>query len=258
MQAAITLWQKQMQKSLVHREEVIGMLIQPVLWIALFGVGMTRMLEPDGGGGNYISFMVPGIMALTTLGGAIAGGADWLNDRIRGIVKEYLVAPIPRLSILFGHALSIVTKALVQALIIMVVGVLMGARLGANPLGWLGGLLLIAGYGLGFAGIALLFASRINSPGGYHAIIFLLNLPLLFLSNALYTLEGLPGWMQVTARINPTSYLIDGLRQMMFTDAATLAGSQLIPLWQCFAVIAAFVVIGMGLAYRAFVRSIAL
>jgi ABC-2 type transport system permease protein len=187
MSAALALWNKHMRKSMTSPEEAIGMLIQPVLWVVLFGVGMGRLLESTtpGGEDSYVTFMLPGIIALTALGGAIGGGTEWLNERIQGIVREYLAAPIPRMSILFGNALSAMTKSLFQAVVIMIVGVLIGAELSDSPLGWLGGLLLVAGYGLGFSGIAIAVASKTDSPGGYHMLIFMLNLPLLFLSNEL-------------------------------------------------------------------------
>ncbi len=149
MGASIVLWHKQMKKTLVHDEEIVGTLIQPVLWVVLFGVGMKSLMGAvgPGDGDGYMTFVLPGIVALTAVGGAIGGGSTWLNERLMGIVKEYLVAPIPRLSILMGNALSITTKVLIQSIIIMIVGVLMGARLSASPLDWLGGFLLIAGYG---------------------------------------------------------------------------------------------------------------
>ena len=117
---------------------------------------------------------------------------------------------------------------------------------------WLGGLVLIAGYGTGFAGIALAVASKTDNPGSYHMLIFMLNLPLLFLSNALYPMSALPTWMRVCARINPTSYVVDGMRQMMFTNA----GSDSIQLWLCFVAVFAFAALGMWLAYAAFKKSI--
>jgi ABC-2 type transport system permease protein len=243
-----------MRKSLVHQEEIIGLLIQPVLWVVLFGLGMQSMLGSitPGGGELYITFMVPGIVALSALGGSIAGGSTWLNERLQGVVKEYLVAPIPRLSILLGNALSVVTKSLFQAVVIFIVGVLMGAQVSSNPLGWLGGLLLVAGYGLGFAGVALAFASKTDSPGAYHSMIFLLNLPLLFLSNALYPLASLPRWMQIGALINPTTYVVSGLRQTALFYGPGAAAGEILPLWLCFLVIAAFAALGMWLAYTAF------
>jgi ABC-2 type transport system permease protein len=115
-----------------------------------------------------MTFVVPGIVALTAVSAAIAGGSTWLSERLIGIVKEYLAAPIPRLSILMGNATGIVTKVLIQSVIILIVGVLMGARLSTNPLGWLGGLLLIGGYGIGFSGFALAVASSTDNSEGYH------------------------------------------------------------------------------------------
>jgi ABC-2 type transport system permease protein len=251
MNSAFALWHKQMNK--LSGEETFGLLIQPILWVVLFGVGMKGIMgSAMTGGEDYIAFMAPGIVALSALGGAIAGGSVWLDERIRGIVKEYLVAPIPRLSILLGNTLTIVTKSLFQAIVIFIVALLMGTQLANNPLGWLGGIVLVAGYGIGFAGIALAFASKTNDPGAYHAVIFLLNLPLLFLSNALYPLSSLPQWMQIGARLNPTTYVVDGIRQMVLQNGDLLAGGQMIPLWQCFFAIALFAIGGMWFAYTAF------
>ncbi len=251
MNAALTLWHKQMNK--VSGEETFGLLIQPILWVLLFGVGMKGGIGTAmTGGEDYIAFMAPGIVALSALGGAIAGGSVWLDERLRGIVKEYIVAPIPRLSILLGNALTIVTKSLFQAVVIFIVGMLMGTQIASNPPGWFGGIVLVAGYSIGFAGIALALASKTDDSGAYHAVIFLLNLPLLFLSNALYPLSSLPQWMQIGARLNPTTYVVDGLRQMVLQNGDLLAGGELIPLWQCFGAIILFAVVGMWLAYIAF------
>jgi ABC-2 type transport system permease protein len=247
-----------MYKSMTSPGEAIGMLIQPILWVVLFGVGMGSLLgtTQPGAEDNYITFMLPGIIALTALGGAIGGGTEWLNERLQGIVREYLAAPIPRMSILLGNASSSMSKSLLQAIVIMIVGIIIGANISDNPMGWLGGLLLVAGYGLGFSGIAIAVASKTDSPGGYHMLIFMLNLPLLFLSNALYPLQTMPSWMEIAARINPTTYVVTGMRIMTFGDSNTLGSVGTIPLWLCFLVIAIFLSFGMALGYRAFKSSL--
>jgi ABC-2 type transport system permease protein len=253
MSAAYTLWHKHMTKLRANPEETVGLLIQPILWVVLFGAGMKSMMNGMGGDdAAYIGFMVPGIVAFTALSGGIGGGTVWLDERLRGIAKEYLVSPIPRLSILMGHAMSIVTKSLLQAFIIFVVGILMGATLDSNVFGWLGGVVLVSGYALGFAGIALAVASKTNTPGAYHMLIFMLNLPLLFLSNSLYPLDTLPSWMEIGSRLNPTSYVADGLRQMVLDNA----GGGTFDLWLCFVVVGAFAVWGMWIALNAFKSSI--
>jgi ABC-2 type transport system permease protein len=86
-------------------------------------------------------------------------------------------------------------------------------------------------------------------------MIMVLNLPLLFLSNALYPLGTMPTWMRIGSLINPTTYTIDGLRQMMFRNPAAMAGGDPLPLWLCWAVVAAFAATGMWMAYSAFSKS---
>jgi len=139
MTATLTLWHKHMKKFLSNPEELIGLMIQPILWVVLFGSGMKSMMaaELPGGGQDYVTFMLPGIVALSALGGAIGGGSVWLSERLRGMVKEYLVAPVPRFSILMGHALSTMTKSMFQAIIILVVGLILGASSARIPwAGW--------------------------------------------------------------------------------------------------------------------------
>ena len=152
--ASFAIWHKHMRKFLGNGEELFGLMIQPILWILLFGVGMRALVSgaSAGTGVDYIGFMLPGIAALSAMGGAIGGGMAWLDERGRGIVREYLVAPIPRASILFGYVGSTLTKALFQALIIFAFGIFMGASATINPLGWLLGIALLVGYAAGFSG----------------------------------------------------------------------------------------------------------
>jgi ABC-2 type transport system permease protein len=247
--ATLVIWHKHMTKFFRNREELGGLLIQPILWVAVFGVGMGALVG-EVGGEDYLSFMLPGILALTALGGAVGGGMLLLDERLRGIMKEYLVAPIPRLSILLGNAASTVTKALFQALVILVLGALMGARPSGGVIGLVGLLVLLTLFTLGFAGIALAVAARSSSIMGYHGMIFLFNLPLLFASNALYPLASMPDWMRVLAFANPTTYLIDALRALSFAGEAT------IPLPLSFGVTLLFALAGVALALGAFRRTV--
>jgi ABC-2 type transport system permease protein len=249
MYATYVIWNKHMMKFLRSQEELIGLALQSVLWVLLFGVGMRGMIG-EVEGSDYMSYILPGIVALSALGGAVGGGMVLLDERLRGILKEYLAAPIPRLSILLGSATSTATKAMVQAAIMLVVGVLMGARLSLNPLGWLAALLLLAVFAVGFSGLALAVAAVSRSIAGYHGMIFLFNLPLLFASNALYPLSVLPGWMRAIVLLNPTTYLIDAVRMLAFGAAPTL------PLALSVAVIFLFAALCIWLALRLFQRSI--
>ncbi len=221
--AVFTLWHKHMVKFLRSGEAALGMLLEPILWLVLFGVGMQNLLRGIGalaGGtaalaGGYLGFMAPGIITLSALAGAIAGGAVLLDERLRGIIREYLTAPIPRSSILLGSALSTVTRGLLQAAVITGVGLLLGARPTANPLHWLAAAGMLVLFTLGVAGLALAVAARVRSTLGYHGLIAL-NLPLLFASSALYPLGLMPGWVRAIALANPATYTIDALRQLLY------------------------------------------
>lgn len=249
MYATYVIWTRHMRKFVQQTEELVGLALQSVLWVVLFGVGMRGMIS-DVGGSDYMSFILPGIIALSALGGAVGGGMVLLDERLRGIVKEYLAAPIPRLSILLGSAASTATKALFQATLMLIIGLLMGARLAINPVGWLGALVLLAIFAIGFSGLALGVAAISRSIAGYHGMIFLFNLPLLFASNALYPLSVLPGWMQAIVLINPATYLIDAVRALAFGVEATL------PLWASGLVLTVFAAASMAFALSLFQRSL--
>jgi len=249
LSASVAIWRKHVRKFLGNPEELFGVIVQPVLWVVLFGVGMRgalgAALAPTE---DYVGFMLPGIVALSAMGGAIGGGMVWLDERVRGIVKSYLVAPVPRISILLGNVGSTVTKALVQATVIFAVGIAMGAQATADGAGGLIALALLVGYAVGFSGLALAVASTTDDLMAYHAMIMLLNLPVLFLSNALYPLASLPAWMRVGALANPTTYLVDGMRQTV------LSGSGDLSLALCLAVTSGFAALGLLAASRAFAR----
>ena len=110
----------------------------------------------------------------------------------------------------------------------------------------------LMGFGLGFAGIGLAVASRASSVNGYHMLIFIFTLPTLFASNALYPMASLPTWMQILARANPMSYVVDGLRHTFYLNSIRLTDGGLLPLWLCFVVVTAFAIAGISLAYVSF------
>jgi ABC-2 type transport system permease protein len=242
-----------MSKFFHNGEEWMATLFMPILWLLLFGAGMKAMMGNVPLAGSqitYIAFIAPGIVALTALSGAVNGGAALLDEKLRGILKEYLVAPIPRLGILVGHMLGNVTKSMMQAVLILLIAILMGAALTGNALGWLAGLTLTAVFAIGFVGIASGVAMRAPNSGAYHALIFILNLPLLFGSNALYPIELMPTWLKIVSYINPTTYIIDLSRHLWYGAALTLNP------WLGCLIIVAWGLLGTWLGFRAFQRSV--
>lgn len=245
---AWVIFHKHMLKFSTNSMEIGGTLGWPLLWVATFGLGMERVVQVETlGSHSYLAFITPGIIALTALSGAVNAGMTLLEEKIKGILKEYFVAPIPRLSILLASTGSGLVKTLIQSLIILLIAVLFGARLAGSPLDMGAALVYLLLYVMAFVGFSNGVAARSRSVGGYHMLLFVLNLPLLFLSNALYPLESMPLWMRALAFLNPTTYAVDGIRQSLF-------GIGSLSPWLNLAVLAAFAVLCLRFGLTSFRR----
>ncbi len=245
---AWVIFHKHMVKFSTDSMEIGGTLGWPLLWVATFGLGMERVVQVDVlGGDSYLAFITPGIIALTALSGAVNSGMTLLEEKIKGIIKEYLVAPIPRMSILLASTGSGLVKTLIQSLIILVIALIFGARVTGGPLDIGLALVYLLLYVMAFVGFSNGVAARSRSTGGYHMLLFVLNLPLLFLSNALYPLASMPVWMRVLAYLNPTTYVVDGMRHTLF-------GIGTISPWLNLAVLIAFAVLCLRYGLASFQR----
>lgn len=211
------LWLRQMLGLRGGLAEVLGTFALPVLWMVLFGVCMGQTVRDlNASGIGYIAFITPGVMLLAGLTCASLGGSALLLDRLSGSLKWFLVAPVPRLSVLLGLLAGSVTKALAQAAVVLVLGIVLGARLQTGLPALLACAALVVAYVVGFAGLAAAFAGRSRGMEGYHGLVMLLNLPVLFVSNALYPLDRVPDAIRALAHLNPTTYAVDALRALLF------------------------------------------
>lgn len=207
------LWLRQVKKYLRSRSRIIGSLGQPILFLVALGYGFGAVFE-QAGQGNYLNFLAPGVIAMSILFTAIFSGMEVIWDRQFGFLKEMLVAPLSRFSIMIGRTLGGATVATIQGIIVMVISVFFGF----HPASWAG---LVAALPLMFL-VALLFtalgtmvASLLEDMQGFQLIMNFLVMPLFFLSGSLFPLEGLPAVLSIIARIDPLSYGIDGLRHVL-------------------------------------------
>lgn len=224
MDVAAVLWAKHLRKLARSPMEIMGTLFLPVLLVGLFGMGMRSALAGPvaavamgrWAGTDYLAYITPGAMVLAALSAAVLGGAALLQERLNGILKQYLVAPIPRLAILLGTVGSSITKAVLQSVLVLLLAAAAGARPAWQPWEALLAVIGLVAFATAFAGLAAAFAAHTSSMAAYHSIIMVFNVPLLFASNALYPLQALPGWLKALALINPTSYAVDLLRAGLF------------------------------------------
>jgi ABC-2 type transport system permease protein len=218
-----SIWWREMIRFVRARSRIITSLIQPMAWLIIFGIGFSSSLGSSlqfamsTGTTNYLDFLVPGVLGMTALftNMSLAAGMSFMFDKEFGFLKEILVAPVSRSSILLGKALGGTTVAAIQGLIVLGVSALLGVRI-SGPLGLPAAVALIMVtmffIGMGFGELGVSIASRLDSIEGLQVVMIFLVLPIFFLSGALFPITSLPAWMKALADINPLTYGIDVLR----------------------------------------------
>jgi len=228
------LWLRQIKRYTRSKSRMIGAVGQPLLFLLALGYGIGSLYK-RAGNGNYIEFLVPGIIIQTILFGAIFWGINIIWDKQFGFLKETLVAPVSRLRILMGSALGGSTTTLAQATMVFFLSMLLGFR----PYNWLlVPLALIVAMLFTFAvtcfGAGL--ASRVNDFQGFQAINQFLIFPLFFLSGALFPIQGFPKALKIIASCNPVSYSVDAMRHLLINQGY-------FQLWKDLAVLGLMVVV---------------
>ena len=209
-QVIYTLWLREMKWFVRGRIRIIQSVVQPFLWLAIVGLGISSAFKLPGGQ-SYLNFMAPGIVGMTLIFSATMSGVSVLWDKQFGFMKEILVAPVSRTHIMLGKALGGVTTSMVQGLLLLVAVAAVGI-MPANIGAFLQVLVFMALISLAFVSLGLAMASRMDDPIAFPLVINFLVMPLFFLSGALFPLATAPDWMKAIAYFNPLRYGVDGLR----------------------------------------------
>ncbi len=212
------LWYREVLRFWREKSRIISSLILPLLWLLVFGGGMRGVQLP--GVGNYQMFMFPGILGMTLLFTSVWSGISVIWDREFGFLKEIMVAPISRSSIVIGKALGSGTSAFIQGFIMLPLSYLVGVNL--SPLAFLTLIPVMIIIAVGLVCVGLLIASLINSMEGFNFIMSLVIMPMFFVSGALFPLTAAPEWLKILSYFNPLTYGVDTLRWAMLSDAATI------------------------------------
>ncbi len=218
MRAVWILWLRQLKRYARARTRLIGSLGQPVLFLFALGFGFGPIYA-RAGGGNYLEFVVPGIIAMGIIFTAVFGGIEIIWDRQFGFLKETLVAPVPRLAIVLGRTLGGATTAMLQGVIVLVICLIAGFRI-HHPLLVPLAIVFMFLIALVFAAIGTAIGSVLRDMQGFQLIMNFLVMPLFFFSNALFPTAGLPAPLRLAVQLNPLSYGVAGMR-----DALTGAAS---------------------------------
>ncbi|MCC4768938.1 multidrug ABC transporter permease [Methanosarcina sp. DH2] len=233
------IYWRDMLKFFRFKSMLITSLIQPVMWLAFFGLAMsesfdqlTSLVPPIEGVQNvtYLSYMGAGIIAMDVLFSSLFGGTSLMFDKKFSLLRETLASPVPRAHIILGVGLSGVTKAFIQTSMIIGFGKLIGMdfflgyTLTETVFAIIGIFLLVAVFTLGFLFLSGSIAITIENPEGMQSILTLLSMPLFFVSNALYPVDAFPAVLRFLSMFNPLTLLADGIRYFALGNNFSVMG----------------------------------
>ncbi len=189
--------------------------VQPMLWLFVFGTALRHNRVLAAGSGDYRAYIAPGVMAQAALFISIFFGLAVIWERDIGQLQRLLATPLPRTALVLGKAMGASVRSLVQATVLLIVLAVTAIGLRWTVQGVVGSLVLLA-LGTGsFACLSMMIASLVRTRERFMGIGQLIMMPLFFASSALYPLSIMPGWLHVVARVNPLTYEVQGLRQML-------------------------------------------
>jgi ABC-2 type transport system permease protein len=237
------IYWREMVKYFRYKSMLITSMVQPVMWLAFFGLAMSDSFEkltslvPSEPGVPvvaYISYMGAGIIAMDVLFSSLFGGTTLMFDKKFSLLRETLASPVPRTHIILGIGLSAVTKALFQTFIIIGFGKLVGMEffkgytLIETLISMVGIMLLVAIFTLGFLFLSGSIAITVENPEGMQSILTLVSMPIFFVSNALYPIDGFPTFLKVLSMFNPLTLLAGGIRYFALGTNFSVMGNHYI------------------------------
>ncbi len=216
LRAVSIVWRRELIRFQRDRLRAITSLIQPLLFLLVLGTGLSSLARGSlPSGVNFKTFIYPGVLAMSVLFTAIFSAASIVWDREFGFLREMLVAPVSRASIVIGKCLGGATIATMQGILILALAGLAGVPYDPVLMLILIGEMLLLAFTLTAFGVMM--AARITQFQAFMALTQMLVMPLFFLSGALYPLHGLPTWLSVLTRLDPLTYVVGPMRHAVFS-----------------------------------------
>jgi ABC-2 type transport system permease protein len=246
----LAMAQAEMRKLRHDHLDIVTRSVQPLLWLFIFGTALSRSHALSDGNVDYRAYIAPGVMAQAAMFIAIFYGLSVIWERDVGQLQRLLATPLSRSSIVLGKAAGACVRALVQALLLLIVLAATGIGVRWSIAGVIGTLAMLMLGTAAFACMSMLLAAAVKERERFMGIGQLIMMPLFFASSALYPLNVMPEWLHVLARVNPLTYEVQGLRQML----VGVGGSG--EVWLDFLVVAGFFLLMLTAATRAYPKAI--
>jgi ABC-2 type transport system permease protein len=227
--AVKVVWQRELIRFSRDRLRIVTALVQPALFLFVLGGGLSRLASSGTEGVDLRTFIFPGVLAMAVLFTAMFSAASIVWDREYGFLREMLVAPVRRSSIVLGKCLGGATVAGLQGLLVLALAPLVHVPYVVVMVLEVIALQLLLAFMITAFGV--MAAARITQMQAFMALMQMLMMPLLFLSGALFPVNGLPGWLEVLNRLDPITYAVDPIRRAVFSqlDISAAARAQLLP-----------------------------
>jgi len=213
LRGVYTIWYRDILRFWHDKMRLISAITFPLLFLFVFGSGLSARMGFLSPGIDFAQFIFPGIIGMTVLMSSFMAGISVVWDREFGFLKEVLVAPISRASVAVGKALGATSTALLQGILILLFAPLIGVSFSMWTVLALLPLMFLLAFSMGSLGILL--ATRIRSMEAFQAVMQMLMFPMVFLSGVFFPLQGLPAWMNILVKLNPATYGIAPIRQVI-------------------------------------------
>jgi ABC-2 type transport system permease protein len=195
---------------------VVMMIIQPMIWLLLYGQLFKNVTRLGGfGTASYVTFLAPAIVVMNSFFGATWSGMSMINDLEKKVVERFLATPASRLAIVLSQIVRSALTAAFQAVIILVVALTLGVHVHAGVTGWIVVLLVAMLVNSAFAGLSQAIALLTRREATMIAIANFIGLPLLFLSSTLLARAQMPAWMETASRFNPVDWGVKASREVV-------------------------------------------
>ncbi|MHB1764741.1 MAG: ABC transporter permease [Gammaproteobacteria bacterium] len=209
-----TIWLREVMRYFKSKARIIGSLSQPLIYLIIIGIGFGAFvsgLHPDS---NYLEWFSAGIIGMTVLFTSMYAGASIIWEKQFGFLKEILVAPVKRISIVLGKILGIMTTSIILSIIMLAIVIFTGIVPMADISfsGLLQVLMFIAFASAIFTSFGIIMASELSNIESFQTVINFFIMPIFFLSTSLFPIVTAPAWMQDLANLNPLTYAVDGIR----------------------------------------------
>ncbi len=205
----------ELQKLQHDRTELVMRMVQPALWLLIFGTTFSHLQVIDTGNVTYQAFLAPGIIAQSALFISIFYGIQIIWDRDAGVLAKLMVTPAPASAIVTGKSFAAGVRSVAQVVGVVALAYVMGIGLTINPLRILAAMAVVMLGAAFFACLSMTLAGLVRNRDRLMGIGQAITMPLFFASNALYPVDVMPGWLYALSKVNPLSYEVDVLRALL-------------------------------------------